>query len=60
MKSFIDRENVVGKKIAEKYKIDFNGYWINLRLFVFTDATTKSSFSASTEFEVIEKLKKLR
>jgi hypothetical protein len=60
MKNFIDRENLEGKKIAEKCKLDFNGYWINLRLFVFTDSVTKLSFSAVSEFEVLEKLKKIR
>lgn len=60
MKNFIDRDNLQGKMIAEKHKIDFNGYWINLRLFVFTDPVTKSSFSAGSESEVLEKLKKLR
>ncbi|MBF0556931.1 MAG: hypothetical protein HQK96_20645 [Nitrospirae bacterium] len=56
----VEDDTGIGKKIAKKLGVFLNGWWEDLKEFVFTDPVTESSFTARNEYEARKKLDALR
>jgi len=54
------KENEIGKDIAKKLKLIFNGYWKEMDKLTFTDPVSQNTFTAKDFQEAESKINKIR